>query len=105
MSWHYVKPARSRLTADADIAPAHGYREVEGDTQYGDITATLCAWTADGGPVLIVKGHASNTLTVALDGGTVNGETDDIELTDIGASLLLIPGTTEWRLFEPLAIG
>jgi len=106
VSTQWTKTTRVRVTQDTELASADGYRVAIGDTQYGNITLTLPAHAADEGVVEILKEHASNTLTVDCAGSdTINGQDVDVEMSDIGESLLLIPGNSEWLCFSPLTIS
>lgn len=102
-AWTYPIQPLSRKTAN--------YTAVTGDrlacdTTSGPFTVTLPATPATRDRVVLVDGGASdsaggwgaNTLTIARNGSTINGISDDILLTTKGAAVTLEYLNSTWRM-------
>lgn len=102
-SWAVVTAAASRKTANYTAVTGD---RLECDTTGGAFTITLPASPAanatvsiwDGGATSAAAGFGQNALTVARNGSTINGQTEDVIFRTRGASASFEYVNSTWRV-------
>jgi hypothetical protein len=112
VAWRLFNPIQANYSYKPWIKKSANYTaelgdQILADTSGGAFTITLPATPVDGSSVIISDGNdwLTNNLTVARNGSTIEGLSENLVFDVKGAIVTLIYDGTTWEVFSSMGTG